>query len=299
MPEPTDTSIDKIVGFTIPGHNARGRIVRLGPVLDQILANHAYPDVIERTVSEAVLLTALMGSTLKPDEGQLTLQAQTEVGIIDLLVSDYVNGDLRGYARYDEDKLAESGPTPSLFALFGRGYLALTFDMSVTSERYQGIVPLEGESLADAADYYFTQSEQIPTLIKIAIHKDADGRHQAGGLLVQYLPEGEVDKERIHVREATPGWDHVSALAATVKDSELTDNTLALEHLLWRLFNEDEVHVLPDIALNKGCRCTLNHYETVLSRFGQEDRNEMADERGLIVVDCAFCHKKFEIVATI
>src|SRR6187402_822106 len=151
----TGLSIDVAIGVTIPARDARGRAVRIGPVLDTILSAHKYPPVIERLLAEALTLTALLGSLLKDPQGQMTLQAQTEAGIIDLLVCDYLGGELRGYVRHDPERLAEAGPNPTLFSLFGRGYLAITFDQPATKERYQGIVPLEGEGLGEAAQSYF------------------------------------------------------------------------------------------------------------------------------------------------
>ena len=184
-------TLDQAIGFTITQRHARGRLVRLGPVLDAVLAAHAYPPAIERTLASALVLAALLGSTLKEEGGQLTLQAQTDNGVISLLVADYKNGDLRGYAKFDAERLAELGPDPSLFGLFGKGFLAITFDLAETGERYQGIVPLEGESLADAAEHYFFQSEQIPSLIRIATRHDTGEGCVAAGLLLQHLPEGE------------------------------------------------------------------------------------------------------------
>src|SRR3954469_15542733 len=136
--------VDEALGFTLPGRNARGRIVRLGPVLDQILSAHDYPAPIARTLSEALVLAALLGSLLKEKEGQLTVQAQTEAGIIELFVVDYRDGELRGYVRFDSERLAEVASHRDLQALFGKGYLAITFDHPLSKERYQGIVPLEG-----------------------------------------------------------------------------------------------------------------------------------------------------------
>ena len=132
-----------------------GGSVRLGPVLDAILAAHDYPPPITHLLAEALVLTALIGSLLKDDEGQLTMQAQTEGGVVDLLVCDYRGGELRGYVRHDAERLAMLGANPSLFALFGRGYLAITFDLATTGQRYQGIVPLEGDSLAEACESLF------------------------------------------------------------------------------------------------------------------------------------------------
>ena len=143
---------DVALGVAIPSRNARGRLIRLGATLDSILSAHAYPPAIEQLLAEALVLTGLMGSLLKDADGQVTIQAQTENGIVDLLVCDYLRGELRGYVRHDPQRLAEAGPNPSLFALFGKGYLAITFDHPKMEERYQGIVPLEGESLALAAE---------------------------------------------------------------------------------------------------------------------------------------------------
>lgn len=288
--------IDHAIGFTIPARHARGRIVRLGPVLDAVLAAHAYPPPIERLLASALVLAALLGSTLKQAGGQLTLQAQTENGVVSLLVADYKNGELRGYAKFDMDRLAELGPDPTLFGLFGKGYLAITFDQSVTGERYQGIVPLEGESLAHAAEHYFFQSEQIPSVIRIATrHQDGEGCF-AAGMLLQHLPEGEVGRERLHVRHDHPEWEHVQALAVTLKDEELTDAALPLDEIVWRLFHEEpEVRVTDPASLIKGCRCDIAHIRDVIGRFPVDERAEMADEMGVISVDCAFCSRIFPL----
>ena len=243
-------NLDLALGFTIPHRNARGRLVRLGPLLGQILSAHDYPAPIARILSEALTLTALLGAMLKDAGGQLTMQAQTETGIIDLLVCDYKAGELRGYVRFDKDRLAEVPSLPSLFALFGKGYLAITFDQEVSKERYQGIVPLEGGSLAEAAQSFFSQSEQIPSLVRLAVD---DTGHVAGGLLVQHLAEGEEGRERLHTRLDHPEWEHVLALAGTTKVSELVDQDLPLDALLWRLFHEeDEIRVLSAVELTKG-----------------------------------------------
>lgn len=291
-----NSHLDTLLGFTIPGHHARGRLVRLGPVLDEILAAHGYPAPIEKILAEALALTALLGSTLKDDAGQMTLQAQTEAGVIDLLVCDYRGGELRGYVKFDADRLAEIPADPTLFALFGKGYLAITFDQAVSGERYQGIVPLEGASLADAAESYFCQSEQIPTLVRFATAQGGPDGCRAGGMLLQHLPEGEEGRERLHTRLDHPEWEHVRMLGETIRGEELTDPELALETLVWRLFNEeDEVRLLAEAALRKGCRCDPIHIRDVISRFPEDERREMAGEDGMISVDCAFCARIFPV----
>lgn len=286
-------TLDTAVGFALPARHARGRVVRLGPVLDEVLSAHAYPAPIARILSEALTLTALLGAMLKDAGGQLTLQAQTEAGIVDLLVADYKGGEVRGYVRFDKERLAELAALPTLCDLFGKGYLAITFDQALTNERYQGIVPLEGEGLAEAAQHFFVQSEQIPSLVRLAVD---DTGHVAGGILLQHLPEGEEGRERLHTRLDHPEWDHVRILAETIRANELTDKTLPLDTLLWRLFHEEEeVRVLATVPLARGCRCSADYIQGVIARFDAEERAAMVDADGVIKVDCEFCSRVFPI----
>jgi len=290
-----ELGFDQPLHFTIPDLDVRGRVVRLGPVLDEILSAHDYPAPVRNLLAEALVLTALMGTLLKDDGGQLTVQAQTQDGVIDLLVCDYRGGELRGYVRHDKSRLDELGPHPSLFSLFGQGYLAITFDLAATGERYQGVVPLEGESLAEACQSYFFQSEQVPTLIRLGTASE-NGHTIAGGLLVQHLPDGEDGRERLHAQLDHPHWEHVAALAGTIRADELVDAALSMDALTWRLFHEErEVRVSAGASLRKGCRCTIEHFQSVLSRFPEEERAAMRDDSGRIVVDCAFCSKDFVI----
>jgi molecular chaperone Hsp33 len=292
---PDETGFDQLFGFTIPDRHARGRVVRLGPVLDVILGAHDYPPPIRHLLAEALVLTALIGALMKDEGGQLTMQAQTEAGVIDLLVCDYRAGELRGYVRHDAERLVNLGANPSLSALFGAGFLAITFDDAETKQRYQGIVPLEGDSLSVACQNYFAQSEQLPTLIRTGVRWD--GHHCiAGGLLVQHLAEGEEGRERLHVRMDHPEWEHVAVMAGSTRHDELVDSGLSLEALIWRLFHEERAVRTERLAtLSRGCRCTAEYYREVLSRFPEEDRTDMRGDDGLIPVDCAFCSKIFNI----
>jgi len=298
-------TIDTALGVTVPARHARGRTARLGPALDAILANHSYPPAIEKLLAEALVLTALLGALLKDASGQMTLQAQTENGVIDLLVCDYLDGELRGYVRYDAERLAEAPAEPSLFALFGKGYLAITFDQPSSNERYQGIVPLEGESLASAAQSYFTQSEQIPSIVRLAARRicGKSGGHDgwiAGGLLFQHLPEGEEGRDRIHTRLDHPEWAHVAVLAGSVQAEELTDPELPLDQLVWRLFHdEEEVRTLEPVALKRGCRCDADYVRSVIERFPADERAAMVGDDGMIRVDCEFCATSFPIAVEV
>lgn len=293
--EAQGTGFDQVLGFTVASRNVRGRMVRLGPVLDTILTAHDYPIALRHVLAEALVLTALMGALLKSDDSQLTLQAQTSGGAVDLLVCDYRAGELRGYARHDAEALARLGANPGLGTLFGEGYMAITFDLGETGQRYQGIVPLEGDSLAVACESYFRQSEQIPTLIRVAVRSGPAGC-VAAGMLAQHLPEGEEGRERLHVRMDDPDWEHIAALGGSIRHDELLDPNLTQEDLVWRLFHEEqEIRVDAGPHLQRGCRCSADYYRTVLARFPEEERSEMRDENGDISVDCAFCSRVFKI----
>lgn len=304
MAAQSETFTDQPLRFSIPARHARGRVIRLDGVLNEILSAHKYPPLIEKTLAEALVLTALLGSSLKDAGGQLTIQAQTENGAIKLLVCDYKDGALRGYVQHDADKLAQLPPDTTLFGLFGKGYLAITFDRKPTaserashdkSTRYQGIVPLEGSSLSEAAEHYFVQSEQLPTLIRIAIDH-IDGRCVAGGILTQHLAEGEEGRERLHVRLDHPEWEHVAIMSGSIKPEELVDPDLPMEEIVWRLFHEEGlVRIDAGTRLTKGCRCDPAHIRDVISRFAAKEREEMADEEGNVVVDCEFCSRRFPV----
>ena len=284
---------DRALGFFIPSRNARGRLVRLGPVMQSILSAHGYPPQVEALLAEALVVTALLGAMLKEGGGQMTMQAQTEGGAIGLLVCDYKDGEVRGYIKHDPALLANVPADADIAALFGKGYLAITFDQAVSGERYQGIVPLEGATLSEAIESYFSQSEQIPSLVRVAA-----GAGKAAGMLLQHLAEGEEGRDRIHTRLDHPEWEHVAILGGTIKHEELLDDDLPLETIVWRLFNEEpEVRVLGGASITKGCRCDPDHIRSVISGFSDDERNEMANEDGIIKVDCEFCARNFPIAA--
>ncbi|WP_126172202.1 Hsp33 family molecular chaperone HslO [Altericroceibacterium xinjiangense] len=290
-----ETGFDRLLNFTIPARDARGRLVRLGPVVDTILSAHDYPPALKHLLAEALVLTALMGGLMKEEDSQVTLQAHTEGGVVELLVCDFRAGELRGYIKHDAERFAGLGANPPLEALFGKGSIAMTFDVATTQQRHQGIVPLEGSSLAEAVEYYFVQSEQVPTLIRAAVRTGPEGC-VAAGLLVQHLPDGEEGRERLHVRMDHPEWEHVMILAGSARHEELVDADLSLEALLWRLFHEEaEIRTEKGAFLSRGCRCSVVRFEEVLARFPKSDREDMRNNDGIIVVDCAFCSREFAI----
>lgn len=294
LPRTDDTGFDRVLAFTVPARSARGRVVRLGPVLETVLSAHSYPKAVKHVLAEALVLTALMGSLLKERGAQLTFQAQSEGGAVDLLVCDYRNGELRGYLRHDPVLAEKLDEDCSLETIFGNGYLAITFDLDVSNERYQGVVPLEGSSLAEACENYFLQSEQLPTVIRVSVRSNGP-RCVAGGLLIQHLPDGEEGKERLHAKDMHPDWEHVSIMAQSIQPAELVDPVLNLEQLVWRLFHEEEEvraePLEPLEPLQRGCRCSVEYYQSILGAFPESERVDMRDETGMVPVDCAFCSK--------
>lgn len=294
MNQLSETFSDQLMGLTLPTRSARGRAVRLDGVLREILSAHDYPPPIMHLLGEALVLGALMGGLLKGEDAQMTMQAQTNDGIVKLLVCDYRNGAVRGYADFDRERLSGLGANPSLAALFGEGYLAITFETE-GAQRYQGIVPLEGNNLAEACQAYFSQSEQVPTLIRVASRIGGACR-TAAGLLIQHLADGEEGRERLHVRLDHPDWEHVATMASTISHDELLDPALSLEAIVWRLFHEeDEVRVQAGASLTRGCRCSAEYYASVISRFPQDEQQAMRNDQGIIAVDCAFCSRTFDL----
>lgn len=294
-PEGLAPTHDINLGFSVPGRDVRGRIVRLDASLNAILAAHAYAAPLATTLAEALVTTALVGATLRDSIGGLTLQAQSK-GPLSLLVADWNAGALRGYLKGDPQT-----PTSSLEAMFGEGHLAVTLDQTDTNERYQGIVPLEGAGIPAALEQYFRASEQIPTLIRAHFTGTPETGYTAGGILLQYLPKGEDGQSRRFAEdEGQPepaDWQHIRTLASTITPDELTDPDLTAEALLWRLFHEEEVRLFPGATPIRGCRCSPAHITEVLNRFPEAERADMRGPDGFIGVDCQFCSKTWRIHA--
>ncbi|MGH1352930.1 MAG: Hsp33 family molecular chaperone [Methyloligellaceae bacterium] len=287
-----------------------GRVVRLGSTIDAILKQHDYPEAVSKILGEAIVLTFMMGTTLK-FEGRLILQAQTK-GAVELLVVQFSTpGKVRGYAKFNQDKIAAiSGEGKSAYQdLMHDGHLAITIDQGEDMERYQGIVALGGDSLSDAAQQYFDQSEQLPSFVRLAVARhftagegDQSGTWmwRAGGLMVQDLTsEGgrEVAAERdIEVVDQElvdgDGWNRARTLAATVEDHELLDPMLGPEELVYRLFHEERVRGFDKKPLINECSCSRDHIQGVIKQFGDEEIEGMIED-GKITVTCEFCSSKY------
>ncbi|MDA0338340.1 MAG: Hsp33 family molecular chaperone [Proteobacteria bacterium] len=292
--EPTELTVpsdDLVLPFQITNRNVRGRVIRLGSVVDEILGRHDYPDGVASLLARALTLAAMLGQSLKFD-GKMTLQAKGD-GAVTMIVADYATpGELRGWAKFDKDKYAaavEQGLDPSreVPQLLGGGYLAFTVDQGRDTERYQGIVGLEGGTLAECAQKYFDDSEQIPTAVKLAVSHDDGWR--AGGIMVQHLPpEGQPFGDKNN-----EDWREAAILMASVHDDELTSKALTADQLLFRLFHETGVRVFDETPLDVLCQCTRDRVEGILGQFPRESLEEMVVD-GEIVMTCEFCNKDFK-----
>lgn len=311
---PAETSADDtILPFAVAALDLRGRVVRLGPAVNEILTKHSYPAPVAKLLGEAIALTVLLGSALKM-EGRFILQTQTD-GPVRMLVVDYSSpGKVRACARYDADRVAAAiqANEASAGQLLGRGHLAMTIDQGPEMSRYQGLVALEGGGLEEVAHEYFLRSEQIPTRVRLAVaeeyRSERDGvrhRWRAGGILLQFLPKS---PERQRQPDLDPGdapegtaphivpeddaWVEGRALVDTVEDLELIDPSVSSERLLYRLFHERGVRVFRSAPVTAQCSCSRESVSTMLRSFSQDDRDHMV-ENGRISVTCEFCNATY------
>jgi molecular chaperone Hsp33 len=299
---------DAALPFEVGALDLRGRLTRLGPTLDDILNKHDYPAAVGKLLGEAIVLTTLLGSSLKFD-GRFILQTKTD-GPVSFVIVDFQAPDrLRAYARYDAARLK---PGQDSGALLGNGHLAMTIDQGPDMSRYQGLVALDGGNLEDAAHEYFLRSEQIPTKVRIAVGEEwrgGDGpkhRWRAGGLLLQFLPKApeRARQADLHPGDAPEGvaahavveddaWVEGQSLIATVEDVELIDPDLSGERLLYRLFHERGVRVFAPLPLRAQCSCSREAVSSMLKSFAPGDRTDMVKD-GKVVVTCEFCSSVYE-----
>jgi molecular chaperone Hsp33 len=303
---------DAALPFEVGALDLRGRLTRLGPALDDILNKHDYPAAVGKLLGEAIVLTTLLGSSLKFD-GRFILQTKTD-GPVSFLIVDFQAPDrLRAYARYDAARLK---PGQDSGALLGNGHLAMTIDQGPDMSRYQGLVALDGGNLEDAAHEYFLRSEQIPTKVRIAVGEEWRGgqgpeqrpkhRWRAGGLLLQFLPKApeRARQADLHPGDAPEGvgahavveddaWVEGQSLIATVEDVELIDPDLSGERLLYRLFHERGVRVFAPLPLRAQCSCSREAVSSMLKSFAPGDRADMVKD-GKVVVTCEFCSSVYE-----
>ncbi len=284
---------DLVTPFHLEGQPVRGRIVRLGPALDEILQAHNLSDPVARLLGEAVLSAILAGSSLK-FTGRVIVQASGN-GPVSFLVSDFTtDGGVRGYIRADKEQLPDE-TAPELKSLMGDGQFALTIDPGKAEHRYQGIAKLEPSSFAATAETYFKQSEQIPSRLILAVsrHTDGDGitRWRGGGILAQRIADDQDDAEQ-------DPWQTALALLETVGADELTDPMLTTQRLLYRLFHEQGVRTFEPLPVYKRCTCTPEHVKGVLQNFTRAEVKQMITKDEQIEMTCEYCSKTFCFAAS-
>ena len=288
-------SDDLVQPFRIDPFALRGRLVRLGPTVDRILSQHDYPEPVAAILGEAIALAVALAGALKYD-GIFTLQTKSD-GPVRLIVADVsTEGAVRGYAQYDAKRLHEiglrPGQSPSVPQLIGGGYIAFTVDQGEDTERYQGIVELVGANLAECAQHYFRQSEQIQAGIKLsAARSGPDGTWRAGGLMLQRVPpEG---GRRVIADDVEDGWRRAMVLMSSATSAELVDPELPPRRLLFRLFHEEQVRVFRTHPLEARCRCSRERIARILRAFPIEDIEDMQKDE-VTTVTCEFCNTRYE-----
>ncbi|MGV6821144.1 MAG: Hsp33 family molecular chaperone [Parvularcula sp.] len=296
-------SDDMVLPFQVGESAVRGRIVRLGDAVDTILSRHPFPPEVNGFVGEAAALVSLLGASLK-FAGKLILQLQGD-GPVSMVVADFsANGALRATATTSLTDQEPGGNSVPSLALLGKGHLAMTVDQGADMERFQGVVPLEGESLSAAILTYFDQSEQIPTAVALAVGRlstpDGKDMWRAGGIMVQFMPGEGGTRERgeacILSEDDEESWNRAKILMDSVQADELLDPQITPETLLYRLYHEDGVRVFDPQAVRAECTCSRQKVASVLSQYSREDLASMVED-GAIEASCDFCRTtyRFEV----
>jgi molecular chaperone Hsp33 len=277
--------------FQLEQSALRGRLVRLGDLVDRVLTRHDYPEPVSRLLGELFVLAATLAGGLK-FRGTFSLQVRS-AGPVSLMIADCTNdGAMRGYAKFDPARVA-AAPQANLRDLLGDGQLVLTVDQSEDGQAYQGIVELSGDTLTECMQAYFRQSEQLKTGLKIAVDRVEERRGRrwrAGGIMVQRLAEQVAEGREAQMEE---DWRRTMLLLGSATEGELVDPHLAPERLLLRLFHEEGVRVFQPLDLCFRCRCSRQRVEVMLRRFPPDDLEDMKQADGHLVVTCEFCNTAF------
>lgn len=308
---------DTVLPFQLDRADIRGRVARLDGLLNHILHQHAYPAAVEALIAEAVILTALIGQTIKL-RWRLSLQLRGD-GPVRLIATDYFGPEaegaaasIRAYAALDRDAFAAAHPASRPFDLLGQGYFGIIIDQGADMTPYQGITPLAGERLADCAETYFAQSEQLPTRFAIGLDRLDDrgptGHWRAGGMMLQHMPKGSphangggsgaggllVPGDIVHGEDAE-NWSRANLLLDTAETTELTGPDVQPTDLLVRLFHEEGPRVFDPQAVQFGCTCSESRVRQSLSAYSRADLADMVTEAGVITADCQFCSAHYEL----
>jgi molecular chaperone Hsp33 len=280
--------------FRLEKSHVRGRMVRLGSVLAEMMKQHKYPPPVSALLSEVVTLCLLLSGMLKY-EGIFTLQIKGS-GPIRLLVADVTSrGEVRAYAGFDEAAVKKAAKrrkdtTHNYYHLLGKkGYIAFTVDQGSVDDRYQGIVELKGSSIVDAVQHYFTQSEQIKTSFKLAVHPQ-DAQWRTGAIMIQQLPDENAAKGG---ESNIEDWTRAVMLLGTCTDGEMLSPVLASADVLYRLFHEDGVRVYSPTHVRFKCRCSRPKVVSILRTIPRPELEDICEKEGHVSIKCEFCSEEY------
>lgn len=303
---------DTVLPFQLDAADIRGRVGRLDGALQGILSQHNYPPQVEALVAEMAILTALIGQTIKL-RWKLSLQVQSK-GAVRMIATDYYGPEkegmparIRAYASYDADRLTDAAP----FEQVGEGYFAIMIDQGEGMTPYQGITPLEGDSIAACAEAYFAQSEQLPTRFSLSFGKSMipgeDAHWRVGGVMLQHMPKasplaasGGGTGEVLQATDLLDGeegenWNRVNILLDTVEELELIGPSVPPNDLLVRLFHEEKPRVFDAQAVRFGCSCSEDRVRQSLSIYSAKDIQTMTTQDGRVTADCQFCSAHYDL----
>lgn len=305
---------DTVLPFQLDRTDTRGRVARLDGLLQQVLSQHEYPPLVEALVAEAVLLTALIGQTIKL-RWKLSIQIRGD-GPVRLIATDYYGptkdgapGRIRAYASYDADRL-ESGAEP--FSMIGKGYFAILIDQGEGMVPYQGITPIAGGSLAACAETYFAQSEQLPTRFALSFGQSQvpgeESHWRAGGVMLQQMPESSIEPDGTEATGAdgllaatdildddgAEDWNHVNVLLDSADELELIGPSVQPTDLLVRLYHADGPRVFDAQPVEFGCTCSADRVREAMSIYSAKDIAHMTTDEGIVTADCQFCGAHYE-----
>jgi len=292
---------DMVQPFLIDKSSIKGKLVRLSESLTSIINGHNYPDAVSKQLSELMVIVAMLGASLKM-KGILTAQMRSN-GAINFLVADCTSdGDLRGYAGFDAQKISALGADAEYHELVGDGYLAITLDYGIETDKYQGVVELKGSSLTCNLRDYFINSEQVDAEFKIFVGNsyDADGNKTwiAGGVMVQKMPDeggiggkGQIRLDAYSGSGALDAWNRAKAFVGTLRDFEILDVTVPPQELVYKLFHEDGVWAFEPKIFRALCRCNRDKITSVLASLDAAELEDLKVD-GKISVVCQFCNKE-------
>ncbi|MEQ9692813.1 Hsp33 family molecular chaperone HslO [Shimia sp. SDUM112013] len=305
---------DTVLPFQLDKSDIRGRVARLDGVLDGVLKQHDYPPAVEALVAEMTLLTALIGQSIKL-RWKLSLQVQSK-GPVRMIATDYYGpteegqpARIRAYASFDEDRLTDGAPYDQI----GEGYFAILMDQGNDMTPYQGIAPLAGASLKEAAETYFAQSEQLATRFALRFGKSTEpgvAEHwRAGGIMLQHMPkasphvtgeggsgeEGLLSAVDVLGEDEGENWNRANILLDSVEDLEMIGPSVSPTDLLIRLFHEEQPRVYDAQPVKFGCTCSEERVRQSLSIYSAKDIETMTTPEGRVTADCQFCGAHYDL----